>query len=217
MASDGRSKLRWRSLRAPNLVPRRTDGRTRDDWNRTAARLDPPPQSHANHSRHRARHAIPVRPGKSDCRNPLGAGDRDWHSGRADGQPMGAPVAAPGYSMRLEVDRIRAFYDETQVLLDISLEVAAGEAVALLGANGAGKTTTLRAILGLTPVSGELSISMAPRSRDGPHTASRGPGSDGYRRSGGCSSLTVSATCRSPESRPFQSWTLAEASALLRP
>jgi branched-chain amino acid transport system ATP-binding protein len=55
--------------------------------------------------------------------------------------------------MRLEVDRIQACYGETQALFDVSLDVGAGEAVALLGANGAGKTTTLRAVLGLTPAS----------------------------------------------------------------
>ncbi|WP_305783146.1 ABC transporter ATP-binding protein [Symbioplanes lichenis] len=38
--------------------------------------------------------------------------------------------------------------------LDIALTVAAGETVALLGPNGAGKTTALRALAGLTPLSG---------------------------------------------------------------
>ncbi|WP_326645645.1 ABC transporter ATP-binding protein [Streptosporangium sp. NBC_01755] len=38
--------------------------------------------------------------------------------------------------------------------LDIELEVAAGEVVALLGPNGAGKTTALRALAGLTALSG---------------------------------------------------------------
>jgi branched-chain amino acid transport system ATP-binding protein len=51
----------------------------------------------------------------------------------------------------LQVDGIRTFYGETQALFDVSLDVAAGEVVALLGATGAGKTTTLRSILGLTP------------------------------------------------------------------
>jgi branched-chain amino acid transport system ATP-binding protein len=51
----------------------------------------------------------------------------------------------------LSVERIRTFYGETQVLFEVSLDVAAGEVVALLGPNGAGKTTTLRSILGLTP------------------------------------------------------------------
>ena len=51
----------------------------------------------------------------------------------------------------LNVANIDAFYGETQALFDVSLNVGAGESVALLGANGAGKTTILRSILGLTP------------------------------------------------------------------
>jgi len=51
----------------------------------------------------------------------------------------------------LQVRDIETFYGETQVLFGASLEVGAGEVVALLGANGVGKTTTLRSILGLTP------------------------------------------------------------------
>lgn len=54
----------------------------------------------------------------------------------------------------LQVDGIRTFYGETQALFDVSLDVGAGEVVALLGATGAGKTTTLRSILGLTPARG---------------------------------------------------------------
>ncbi|HYP70507.1 MAG TPA: ABC transporter ATP-binding protein [Variovorax sp.] len=61
--------------------------------------------------------------------------------------PARDEVAAP----LLAVDHIRTFYGETQVLFDVSLNVAAGEVVALLGPNGAGKTSTLRSILGLTP------------------------------------------------------------------
>jgi branched-chain amino acid transport system ATP-binding protein len=51
----------------------------------------------------------------------------------------------------LAVNALDVYYGETQVLFDVSLDVAAGEVVALLGPNGAGKTTTIRAILGLTP------------------------------------------------------------------
>ena len=51
----------------------------------------------------------------------------------------------------LSIGDIDTFYGETQVLFGVSLEVKAGEIVALLGPSGAGKTTTLRSILGLTP------------------------------------------------------------------
>ena len=50
----------------------------------------------------------------------------------------------------LDLSAVDTYYGETQALFDVSLDVAAGEVVALLGANGAGKTTTLRSILGLT-------------------------------------------------------------------
>jgi branched-chain amino acid transport system ATP-binding protein len=50
----------------------------------------------------------------------------------------------------LRLAGVDTFHGETQALFGVSLEVAAGEVVALLGANGAGKTTTLRSILGLS-------------------------------------------------------------------
>ncbi len=54
----------------------------------------------------------------------------------------------------LRVDRLSVAYDSAPVVRDLSLTVAAGEVVALLGANGAGKTTTLRAISGLLKPTG---------------------------------------------------------------
>ena len=53
--------------------------------------------------------------------------------------------------MILEIENIDTFYGETQVLFDVSMNVAEGEAVALLGQNGSGRTTLVRSILGLTP------------------------------------------------------------------
>ncbi len=51
----------------------------------------------------------------------------------------------------LAIDTLQAGYGHSQVLFDLSLPVAAGEVVALLGRNGMGKTTTIRAVMGLVP------------------------------------------------------------------
>ncbi len=57
----------------------------------------------------------------------------------------------------LELDAVAAAYGAVQALQSLSLGVAKGEIVALLGANGAGKSTTLRAISGLLrPTRGEI-------------------------------------------------------------
>jgi branched-chain amino acid transport system ATP-binding protein len=49
----------------------------------------------------------------------------------------------------LVVDGMNAAYGQAQILFDVSLRVARGETVALMGRNGAGKSTTLKAIMGL--------------------------------------------------------------------
>jgi branched-chain amino acid transport system ATP-binding protein len=51
----------------------------------------------------------------------------------------------------LDVDRIETYRGPVQVLRGVSLRVAAGESVALVGRNGAGKTTTIETIMGLLP------------------------------------------------------------------
>ncbi|MFM2106968.1 MAG: hypothetical protein RLZZ513_36, partial [Pseudomonadota bacterium] len=54
-------------------------------------------------------------------------------------------------TMMLEVSALNAFYGKAQMLFDVSLEVARGEVVALMGRNGAGKSTTIKSIMGLLP------------------------------------------------------------------
>ena len=57
----------------------------------------------------------------------------------------------------LEVRDIETFYDASQILFGVSLEVDAGEVVTLMGRNGMGKTTTVRSIMGLSaPRSGSV-------------------------------------------------------------
>jgi ABC-type Fe3+/spermidine/putrescine transport system ATPase subunit len=55
-------------------------------------------------------------------------------------------------SARLEIDRVEAAYSGTRVLKGVSLDVAPGEFVALLGSSGCGKTTLLRCVSGFVPV-----------------------------------------------------------------
>ncbi len=59
--------------------------------------------------------------------------------------------------MILELHDIHVYYGESYVLQGISLRVAKGELVCLLGRNGAGKTTTMRAIMGYaSPKAGSI-------------------------------------------------------------
>jgi branched-chain amino acid transport system ATP-binding protein len=52
----------------------------------------------------------------------------------------------------LELRTVTAGYGQFTALWDVSLRVAAGEAVAVVGPNGAGKTTLMRVISGLVPL-----------------------------------------------------------------
>jgi branched-chain amino acid transport system ATP-binding protein len=57
----------------------------------------------------------------------------------------------------LEVSNLHSGYGRIEVLRGVSLEVRAGEIVALIGSNGAGKTTLLRALSGVQPITqGEI-------------------------------------------------------------
>ena len=53
----------------------------------------------------------------------------------------------------LEVSNLNAYYGKCHILQGVTIEVAAGEVVSLLGRNGVGRSTTLKAIMGeVSPV-----------------------------------------------------------------
>ena len=54
--------------------------------------------------------------------------------------------------MMLEIDNLHVSYGRIRALHGVSLTIAAGEIVCVIGANGAGKSTTLRAISRMVPV-----------------------------------------------------------------
>ncbi len=63
----------------------------------------------------------------------------------------------------IAVERINAYYGDSHVLFDLSMQVREGEVVALLGRNGAGKSTTLKTLAGvLHPRSGSIRFDGEP-------------------------------------------------------
>jgi branched-chain amino acid transport system ATP-binding protein len=84
----------------------------------------------------------------------------------------------------LEIAQIDVFYGRVQALRGVSLSVAGGEIVALIGSNGAGKTTTLRTISGLMhPTDGRITFD----GRDLTHTKAH--------------QIVRAGICQSPEGR----------------
>lgn len=63
----------------------------------------------------------------------------------------------------LKLIEIETFYGNIQALKNVSMEVATGEIITLIGANGAGKTTTLMSISGIVPPrTGEILFMQSP-------------------------------------------------------
>jgi len=59
----------------------------------------------------------------------------------------------------LALERVNAYYGDSHVLHDVSLELREGRLLALLGRNGAGKTTCISSIIGfLPPRSGRVTL-----------------------------------------------------------
>src|SRR5207249_7672318 len=124
------------------------------------ARVHPAHRAHRARARahpalHRARHGGGVRHRPSHHRAPSGPGHRRRRPRRGPPAPRRPPRLSRRASMSggplLAVEDVYTFYGLSQVLFGVSLEVAAGECVCLLGRNGVGKTTTMRSIMGLTP------------------------------------------------------------------
>jgi branched-chain amino acid transport system ATP-binding protein len=74
----------------------------------------------------------------------------------------------------LELADVEARYGQVRALHGVSLTVAEGEIVSLLGANGAGKTTTLRAISGTVQRSGRIVFDGKPLRPSAESVARRG-------------------------------------------
>ncbi len=76
--------------------------------------------------------------------------------------------------MLLDVTDLNTYYGESHALQDISLNVAEGEIVALLGRNGMGKSTTLKSIMGLLkPRSGKVIFEDRDVTGQRPHKVAR--------------------------------------------
>ena len=76
--------------------------------------------------------------------------------------------------MLLSIENLNVFYGSLHALRDVSLHVAAGEIVTLIGANGAGKTTTLKAVSGVIPLrSGRIAFQGKDVAGLPPHRISR--------------------------------------------
>ncbi|MDJ1015553.1 MAG: ABC transporter ATP-binding protein [Paracoccaceae bacterium] len=74
----------------------------------------------------------------------------------------------------LSVEDVQAFYGPSQALFGVSLDLAPGEVLALMGRNGMGKSTTIKVICRLLPPSaGRVSLDGADMARMPAHRAAR--------------------------------------------
>lgn len=73
----------------------------------------------------------------------------------------------------LSVQGLQAWYGKSQVLHGVTMQVARGEIVALLGRNGAGRSTTLKAIMGGVTREGQIRFDGREIGRLPPHQVAR--------------------------------------------
>lgn len=86
-----------------------------------------------------------------------------------------APVSTSGEDdALLSVGRLDTGYGRSTIVRQLSLEVAPGEVVCVMGRNGAGKTTLLKAIMGLLPArSGRIAFGGAEMTHSAPFKRAR--------------------------------------------
>ena len=74
----------------------------------------------------------------------------------------------------VRLEGLHTYYGKSHILRGVSLEVAPGEVVGLLGRNGVGKSTTLKTIMGLVlPSQGQILLEGAPITGVAPHKLAR--------------------------------------------
>jgi branched-chain amino acid transport system ATP-binding protein len=74
----------------------------------------------------------------------------------------------------LRVDQITVFYGASQALFGVTLEIAEGEVLALMGRNGMGKSTTVKAICRMLPLTGgQITFDGTDLARIPSHAAAR--------------------------------------------
>ncbi len=86
-------------------------------------------------------------------------------------QPEPPPAAQSrlqkGSKPLIQIQQLTKRFSDTVVVDQLSLEIPAGQSVALWGPNGAGKTTTLRCLIGLLPFDGQITINGVDVRRQG--------------------------------------------------
>jgi branched-chain amino acid transport system ATP-binding protein len=83
-------------------------------------------------------------------------------------------AAADSIKPLVRVEGLHTYYGKSHILHGVSLEVAPGEVVGLLGRNGVGKSTTLKSIMGLVqPSQGQILLEGAAITGLAPHRLAR--------------------------------------------